>query len=33
MKTWGYALAGAAVNNIFLEFWPDVVNWMHHRAQ
>jgi hypothetical protein len=32
MKTWGYALAGAAVDNIFLEFWPDVVNWMHHRA-
>jgi hypothetical protein len=32
-KTWGYAIAGAAVNNIFLEFWPDVANWMyHHRA-
>lgn len=32
MKTWGYALAGAAVDNLFLEFWPDVVNWMHHRG-
>ena len=31
METWGTSIAGAAVNDIFLEFWPDVVNWMHHR--
>jgi hypothetical protein len=33
METWGTSIAGAAVNNIFLEFWPDVVNWMHHRKR
>lgn len=30
-RTWGTSLAGAAVNNLFLEFWPDVVNKIHRR--
>jgi hypothetical protein len=24
-------VAGAAVNNLFLEFWPDAVNKIHRR--
>jgi hypothetical protein len=32
LRTWGTSIAGAAVNNSFLEFWPDVVNKIHHRA-
>jgi hypothetical protein len=32
MRTWGTSIAGAAVNNLFLEFWPDVANWRHHRS-
>ena len=31
-RTWGTSIAGAAVNNLFLEFWPDVVNKIHHRV-
>ena len=30
-RTWGTSIAGAAVNNLFLEFWPDVVNKIHRR--
>jgi hypothetical protein len=26
MQTWGTSIAGSAINNMFLEFWPDVVN-------
>jgi hypothetical protein len=26
MQTWGTSIAGAAGNNLFLEFWPDVVH-------
>ncbi len=34
METWGTSLAGAAVNNMFLEFWPDAVNrWRRHRER
>jgi hypothetical protein len=33
LRTWGTSIAGAAVNNLFLEFWPDVVNWVHHQAR
>lgn len=29
MLTWGTAIAGSAENNLFLEFWPDVVNRFH----
>jgi hypothetical protein len=33
LRTWGFSLAGAAGNNMFLEFWPDVMNlWHRHRA-
>lgn len=32
LRTYGVSIAGAAVNNIFLEFWPDVVNIARHRA-
>jgi hypothetical protein len=32
-RTWGTSIAGAAVNNLFLEFWPDVVNKFHRRVQ
>lgn len=32
LRTWGTSIAGAAVNNLFLEFWPDVVNKIHHRV-
>ncbi len=31
-RTWGTSIAGAAVNNLFLEFWPDLVNKIHHRV-
>lgn len=31
MQTWGTSIAGAAGNNLFLEFWPDVVNAWHSR--
>ena len=33
MQTWGTSIAGAAGNNLFLEFWPDVINAWHHRKQ
>ena len=34
LETWGTSLAGAAGNNMFLEFWPDVINrWRHHRER
>lgn len=34
LETWGTSLAGAVGNNMFLEFWPDVVNrWRHHRER
>jgi hypothetical protein len=34
LETWGTSLAGAVVNNMFLEFWPDVVNrWRRHRER
>ena len=29
MQTWGTSIAGSAGNNLFLEFWPDVVNALH----
>jgi len=31
-RTWGTSIAGAAVNNLFLEFFPDIVNKLHRRA-
>lgn len=32
METWTTSIAGAAGNNLFLEFWPDVTNrWRRHR--
>jgi hypothetical protein len=31
-RTWATSIAGAAVNNLFLEFWPDVMNKIHHRV-
>ena len=38
-RTWGTSLAGTAGNNLFLEFWPDVVHkvihrrrWLRHKA-
>jgi hypothetical protein len=31
MQTWGTSIAGAVGNNLFLEFWPDVVNAWHSR--
>jgi hypothetical protein len=30
-KTWGTSLAGAAVNNLFLEFWPDIRDAVFHK--
>lgn len=33
MQTWGTSIAGTAGNNLFLEFWPDVVNKVIHRKQ
>jgi hypothetical protein len=33
LRTWGTSIAGAAVNNLFLEFWPDVVNKIHQRRR
>jgi hypothetical protein len=29
LQTWGKSIAGAAGNNLFLEFWPDVLNRLH----
>ncbi|MBB6145432.1 hypothetical protein HNQ77_003393 [Silvibacterium bohemicum] len=29
-KTWGTSLAGAAANNLFLEFWPDIRDAAFH---
>jgi hypothetical protein len=30
MRTWGTSIAGAAGNNLFLEFWPDIqLKWPH----
>jgi hypothetical protein len=29
LQTWGTSIAGAAANNLFLEFWPDVTNKLH----
>lgn len=31
MRTWGVSVGGTATDNLVLEFWPDVVNKMHHR--
>lgn len=31
IQTWGTSIAGAAGNNLFLEFWPDVVNLLHRK--
>ncbi len=33
LRTWGTSIAGAAVNNLFLEFWPDVANWIRRRRR
>ena len=30
-RTWGTSLAGAEVNNLFLEFWPDIRDAVFHR--
>jgi hypothetical protein len=30
-RTWGVSLAGAAGNNLFLEFWPDIRDKLFHR--
>ncbi len=30
-QTWGVSLAGAAGNNLFLEFWPDIRDAIFHR--
>ena len=33
-ETWGISLAGAAGNNLFLEFWPSVLHrWQEHRER
>ncbi len=32
-ETWGTSIGGAAVNNLFLEFWPDIVNKLHARRR
>lgn len=32
-KTWGVAMAGDAVNNLFLEFWPDIRDTVFHRRK
>ena len=29
IQTWGTSIAGSFGNNLFLEFWPDVVNKLH----
>jgi hypothetical protein len=29
-RTWGTSLAGAAANNVFLEFWPDIRDAVFH---
>jgi hypothetical protein len=31
LRTWGTSMGGAAVDNEFLEFWPDIVNYWRHR--
>jgi hypothetical protein len=31
METWAASLGGDAANNLFLEFWPDVVNGLHRK--
>jgi hypothetical protein len=31
MNTWATSIAGSAGNNLFLEFWPDVVNRLHKK--
>lgn len=34
LQTWGTSIAGAAGNNLFLEFWPDAVDaWRRHRQR
>lgn len=34
LSTWGTSIAGSAGNNLFLEFWPDVINrWHRHRQR
>lgn len=34
LRTWGTSVAGKAANNLFLEFWPDVIiGWRHHRER
>jgi hypothetical protein len=30
-QTWATSIAGSAGNNLFLEFWPDVVNELHKK--
>lgn len=33
-ETWGTSIAGDVGNNMFLEFWPDVMNlWRRHRQK
>ncbi|MGC2637393.1 MAG: hypothetical protein WA294_09460 [Acidobacteriaceae bacterium] len=31
METWATSIAGSAGNNLFLEFWPDVVHRLHRK--
>lgn len=33
LQTWGTSIAGTAGNNLFFEFWPDVVNKVIHRRR
>ncbi|MFT4115004.1 hypothetical protein [Silvibacterium sp.] len=33
MRTWGTSLAGAAANNLFLEFWPDIRDAAFHHGR
>lgn len=33
LRTWGTSLAGAAANNLFLEFWPDMRDAVFHHGQ
>jgi hypothetical protein len=30
VRTWGTSIVGAAGDNLFLEFWPDILNRFHH---
>jgi hypothetical protein len=33
LRTWGTAVAGGVGDNLFLEFWPDIVTRIRHRHQ